>query len=211
MSKEIELAQASPSSEKPSSTVVTTDEHKSSPASVKTLFLRYSTKRERIFLILGFGCITCFHPLLQSGCCFRNRVSNLFHVLRGADECAHHGSTGSVERHPSDFNVYSLYCHLGCSCLLREILSFCVCWCVLSIPLTSEHVTIRFRKEYMKAVLRHDVEFIESVSPGRLGQRFSEESSRIVIGLGPDLGMMVRYMTSLITGTIIGLFYVLSH
>ena len=44
----------------------------------------------------------------------------------------------------------------------------------------------------MKAVLRHDVEFIESVSPGRLGQRFSEESSRIVIGLGPDLGMMVR-------------------
>ena len=71
-----------------------------------------------------------------------------------------------------------------------------------------EHVTIRFRKEYMKSVLRHDVEFIESVSPGRLGQRFSEESSRIVIGLGPDLGMMVRYMTSLVTGTVIGLIYV---
>ena len=61
----------------------------------------------------------------------------------------------------------------------------------------------------MKAVLRHDVEFIESVSPGRLGQRFSEESSRIVIGLGPDLGMMVLYVTSLVMGVFIGLYYVL--
>ena len=62
----------------------------------------------------------------------------------------------------------------------------------------------------MKAVLRHDVEFIESVSPGRLGQRFSEESSRIVIGLGPDLGMMGRYVTSLVMGVFIGLYYVLN-
>ena len=190
---------------------MTTDEHQSSPASVKTFFLRYSTKGERTFLFLGFGCITCFHPLIQSCSCFWNHVSNLFHVLRGADECAHHGSTGSVECHSSDFHVYSLYCHFRCSRLPREILSLCVCWYDFSIPFTLEHVTIRFRKEYMKAVLRHDVEFIESVSPGRLGQRFSEESSRIVIGLGPDLGMMVRFMTSLITGTIIVLFYVLSH
>ena len=71
-----------------------------------------------------------------------------------------------------------------------------------------ENVTIRFRKEYTKAILRHEVEYIESISPGKLGQRFSEESSRIVTGLGPDLGMMVRSLSSVITGAVIGLVYV---
>ena len=70
-------------------------------------------------------------------------------------------------------------------------------------------MTIRFRKEYMKAALRHDIDFIESISPGRLGQRFSEESSRLVTGLGPDLGMMIRFITSLTTASIIGFYYVL--
>ena len=74
-----------------------------------------------------------------------------------------------------------------------------------------EHVTIRFRKEYLKALLRHDVDYVENISPGRLGQRFSEESSRIVAGLGPDLGMMVRFVVSLTTASIIGLFYVLPY
>ena len=71
-----------------------------------------------------------------------------------------------------------------------------------------ENVTIRFRKEYTKAILRHEVEYVESISPGKLGQRFSEESSRIVTGLGPDLGMMVRSLSSVITGAVIGLVYV---
>ena len=72
-------------------------------------------------------------------------------------------------------------------------------------------MTIRFRKASVKAVLRHDVDFIENISPGRLGQRFSEESSRLVTGLGPDLGTMVRFVTSMVTGSIIGLIYVLVH
>ena len=71
-----------------------------------------------------------------------------------------------------------------------------------------ENVTILFRKEYTKAILRHEVEYVESISPGKLGQRFSEESSRIVTGLGPDLGMMVRSLSSVITGAVIGLVYV---
>lgn len=67
-----------------------------------------------------------------------------------------------------------------------------------------ENVTKRFRSEYMKALFLHDVEFIESMSPGRLGQRFSEESSRIVDGLGPGLGLMFRSVSSLICGLCIG-------
>ena len=56
--------------------------------------------------------------------------------------------------------------------------------------------------------MKHDVEYIENISPGRLGQRFSEESSRIVTGLGPELGVMVRAIASMITGCVIGLYYV---
>ena len=211
MQKEVELTESSGVAEKPSTTVVTTNDHPSSPASLRTLFLRYSTRRERVLLVLGFLCEIVSFSLISSCCCFWDHVSTLLHVLRRVDEYAHHGSTGSIERRSSDFHVYSLYCHLGCSRLPREILSFCVCWCVFSIPLTSEHVTIRFRKAYVKAVLRHDVDFIENISPGRLGQRFSEESSRLVTGLGPDLGTMVRFVTSMVTGSIIGLIYVLVH
>ena len=56
--------------------------------------------------------------------------------------------------------------------------------------------------------MKHDVEYIESISPGRLGQRFSEESSRIVIGLGPELGVMVRAFASMVTGCVLGFYYV---
>lgn len=56
--------------------------------------------------------------------------------------------------------------------------------------------------------MKHDVEYIESISPGRLGQRFSEESSRIVTGLGPELGAMVRAFASMVTGCVLGFYYV---
>lgn len=146
---------------------------------------------------------------MYSCCGFWNCVSALLHLLWRVDECSDHSSPGDISCSSSDLHVYSLYCDFCCPCVLWTVLSFCVCRYGLSIHFKLEHVTIRFRKEYMKAVLRHDVEFIESVSPGRLGQRFSEESSRIVIGLGPDLGMMVRYVTSLVMGVFIGLYYVL--
>ena len=69
-------------------------------------------------------------------------------------------------------------------------------------------MTIRFRQEYTKSLMKRDTEFIESISPGRLGQRFSEESSRIMTGLGPDLGVMVRALASMITSCVIGLYFV---
>lgn len=69
-------------------------------------------------------------------------------------------------------------------------------------------MTIRFRQEYTKSLMKRDTEYIESISPGRLGQRFSEESSRIMTGLGPDLGVMVRALASMITGCVIGLYFV---
>ena len=56
----------------------------------------------------------------------------------------------------------------------------------------------------MKSILQHDVGFIESYSPGLLGQRFSEQSSMIVNGLGPGLGAIIHAFAALVTGVIIG-------
>ena len=56
----------------------------------------------------------------------------------------------------------------------------------------------------MRALLQRDVEFIEQYGPGILGQRFSEQSSAIVEGLGPTLGDLFHAFSGLITGIIIG-------
>lgn len=77
-------------------------------------------------------------------------------------------------------------------------------YCAWSI----ENITRHYRDHYVAAIFRHDVEFLEQFSPGRLGQRFSEESSRIVDGLGPGLGSLVRALASLFCGIVIGLVHV---
>ena len=61
---------------------------------------------------------------------------------------------------------------------------------------------------YIRSVLHHDVSFIESMSPGRIGQILSEESSRIINGLGPSIGQLVRAISTFISGCIIGFLYV---
>ena len=72
----------------------------------------------------------------------------------------------------------------------------------------AEHVTRAYRTEYVRKLLNHDVEYIDSMSPGRLGQRFSEQSSGIIGGLGPELGILVRTFGSLLCGMVIGFIYV---
>ena len=62
----------------------------------------------------------------------------------------------------------------------------------------------------MKSLLQHDVEYVESFSPGILGQRFSEESSILVTGLGPGLGALFHSIAGLIIGVIIGFISVIA-
>ena len=71
-------------------------------------------------------------------------------------------------------------------------------------------MTQHYRSHYIQCLLSHDVSFIEKFSPGKLGQRYAEESSRIVEGLGPSLGFFIRSMASLLAGLIMGFYYVLS-
>lgn len=80
----------------------------------------------------------------------------------------------------------------------------------LCLSYFAEHVTRAYRTEYVKTLLQHDVEYIDSVSPGKLGQRFSEQSSRIVDGLGPGLGILVETLGGLVCGMVIGFVYVCS-
>ena len=62
----------------------------------------------------------------------------------------------------------------------------------------------------MKAVLERDVEFVEQFGPGLLGQRFSEQSSSIVVGLGASLGGLFRTLASLFTGVVVGILSVVA-
>ena len=47
------------------------------------------------------------------------------------------------------------------------------------------------------------------MKPGRIGQILSEESSRIINGLGPSIGQLVRALATFLSGCIIGFVYVL--
>ena len=89
--------------------------------------------------------------------------------------------------------------------LLPAIFAFCERAC---LGYFSEQITRHYRDNYVAALLSHDVEYIESFSPGKLGQRFSEESSTIVEGLGPGLGSLMRALSSLFCGILIGVNYV---
>lgn len=70
-------------------------------------------------------------------------------------------------------------------------------------------MTQRFREKYIHSLLQHDVEFIESMKPGELGQNLAEESSRIINGLGPSLGQLVNSISAFLAGTILGFWHVL--
>ena len=71
-----------------------------------------------------------------------------------------------------------------------------------------ESLTRQLRENYIYALLHHEVEYIESKKPGILGQTLSEESSRIINGLGPSIGQLVRAIATFLAGVIIGFSYV---
>ena len=77
-----------------------------------------------------------------------------------------------------------------------------------NITNTLESITKKFREDYIKAVLHHDIPYIESMKPEEIGQVLSEESSRIINGLGPAIGQLVRAIATYLSGCIISFLYV---
>ena len=64
------------------------------------------------------------------------------------------------------------------------------------------------REKYIYAILHHDIDYIESNKPSTLGQAVTEESSRIINGLGPSIGRLVRSISTFIGGVIVGVVHV---
>ena len=64
------------------------------------------------------------------------------------------------------------------------------------------------REKYIYALLHHDIDYIESNKPSTLGQAVAEESSRIINGLGPSIGQLIRSIAIFIGGVVVGLFHV---
>ena len=188
--------------------VVETKQPETQPASISTLFFRFSTKIERVIWFFGFACtwliIYWFLVVIASGilCPLAyTYCGDLINVL--------------IHKPLIASDVVFVLCMFIGLMALSSFFAFCERFCLSFFAgwfrrcyWCTEHVTIRFRQEYTKSVMKHDVEYIENISPGRLGQRFSEESSRIVIGLGPELGTMVRAFASMVTGCVLGFYYV---
>lgn len=69
-------------------------------------------------------------------------------------------------------------------------------------------MTRHLREKYVYALLHHDIAYVESEKPGKLGQTVAEESSRIINGLGPSIGQFVRAIATFLSGLIIGFTHV---
>ena len=99
--------------------VVETNPQEVRPASISTLFLRYSTKKERAILFFGFAC-TWLSSLFISSChCFRNSGSIGVHVLRRFDEC--------IDSKTAEC-FYSGFCSHYVFRSYRAICYFCILW-----------------------------------------------------------------------------------
>ena len=72
-----------------------------------------------------------------------------------------------------------------------------------------ENLARHLREKYIYALLHHDIDYIESNKPSTLGQAVAEESSRIINGLGPSIGQLIRSIAIFIGGVVVGLFHVL--
>lgn len=84
-----------------------------------------------------------------------------------------------------------------------------LCWYGIVVTIIHvESITRKFRENFIKSVLHHEVSYIETMKPGKLGQILSEESSRIINGLGPSIGQLIRAIATFISGCLIGFLYV---
>ena len=175
------------------------------PVSVRTLLFKYATRKEKVVFFLGFLCIVHYHILIV--------VSIISGILTPLSYMFYGPLLDETNSYEIDFARIKFFllgvglCLFGASifafferlCLgyFAGIRYYCV-W-------PTENITRQYRDHYVAALFQRDVEFLEQFSPGRLGQRFSEESSRIVDGLGPGLGSLVRALSSLFSGIVIGM------
>ena len=114
--REIELAKSGNKDKNVTETVVETKSKEVRPASISTLFLRYSTTGERVMLFFGFACTCLLSLFISSCCCFGNSGSVGIHVLWRFDECIDSKTTECF---------HSGFCPHYVFCSYRTICHFC--------------------------------------------------------------------------------------
>ena len=106
--------------------VVETNPQEVRPASISTLFLRYSTKKERAILFFGFAC-TWLSSLFISSChYFRYSGSVFIYLLWRLVECIDSNTTECF---------YSGFCSQYVYIIYGSICHFCILWTVLLVIL----------------------------------------------------------------------------
>ena len=124
--REIQLTDTRKLDKNTTEIVVETKPKEVRPASISTLFLRYSTKKERVILFFGFACTWLLSLFISSCHCFRNSESVVIYVLWRFTECIDSNTTECFHSGFCSQYVYFIYgpfCH------------FCILWTVLLVIL----------------------------------------------------------------------------
>ena len=117
--REIELSESGNKDKKVTETVVETKQQEVRPASISTLFLRYSTKGERVILFFGFACTWLSSFFISSCYCFGDSKSVVVHVLWRFAEC--------IDSKTAEC-FYSGFCSHYVFRSYRAICYFCILW-----------------------------------------------------------------------------------
>ncbi|KAI3420255.1 Multidrug resistance protein 1 [Globodera pallida] len=108
----------------------------------------------------------------------------------------------SKEQFQSEVAAYSIYyLLLGLVMLITSYIQI-ACW-----EAVAERVVHRLRQTYLKALLRQEIAWFDTVQSGNLTARLSDDLERVREGLGDKASMFIQMFAAFIAGFVVGFFY----
>ncbi|PAV80414.1 hypothetical protein WR25_23584 [Diploscapter pachys] len=108
----------------------------------------------------------------------------------------------SQEEFNSEIGIYCLYyLALGVAMFVTSYVQI-ACW-----ESFSERVTHKLRQNYLKAILRQQIEWFDNEQTGNLTARLTDDLERVREGLGDKLSLFIQMLSAFVAGYGIGFFY----
>ncbi|WFD29720.1 ABC-type xenobiotic transporter [Malassezia sp. CBS 17886] len=171
-------------------------EPKSKPASVGSLF-RYATPLESLLNWIGLVCAAAAgaaQPLMTI--LFGNLTTSILGLSRTAGDLAAFRLEMQRVQHSINMDaVYLVVIGLG---------SFVVVYAYMAIWVyTGEVITLRIRRNYLKAIMRQEIAYFDRLGAGEITTRIQSDIQLIQDGISDKLPLMVSFLSTFITGFIV--------
>lgn len=75
------------------------------------------------------------------------------------------------------------------------------------LGLVAERLTLRIRKQYVRALLRQPMQFWDDADPGTIASRIADDSMTISRGIGDQMGVAMQSVAAMIGGLVVGFYY----